>query len=185
MKPTFFKTQAEFRKWLLTHHAATSELLVGFYRKGSGRAGITYQEAVDEALCFGWIDGVKKRVDESSYTHRFTPRKAGSIWSVVNTNRAKALITLGLMAAPGLQAFERRDRKKTKQYSYEREHAVFDPAIARAFKANAPAWTFFRAQPPGYQRILTFWIMSAKTDEARLRRLAALVKMSAEGKRMR
>jgi uncharacterized protein YdeI (YjbR/CyaY-like superfamily) len=185
MKPTFFKSQADFRKWLETHHAATSELLVGFYRKGSGKAGITYQEAVDEALCFGWIDGVKKRVDESSYTHRFTPRKAGSIWSVVNTKRAKALVTLGLMAAPGLRAFERRDRKKTKQYSYEREHAVFDPAIERAFKANAPAWTFFRAQPPGYQRILTFWVMSAKKDEARLRRLAALVKTSAEGKRMR
>ena len=185
MTPTFFKTQAEFRKWLGTHHAATRELWVGFYRKGSGTLGISYPEAVDEALCFGWIDGVKKRVDDTSYTHRFTPRKAGSIWSVVNTKRAKALVKLGLMAPPGLEVFERRDRKKTKQYSYEREHAVFDPAIERAFKANAPAWTFFRAQPPGYQRLLTFWILSAKKDEARLRRLAALVETSADGKRMR
>jgi uncharacterized protein YdeI (YjbR/CyaY-like superfamily) len=185
MKPTFFRTQADFRKWLVTHHAASRELLVGFYRKSSGKAGITYQEAVDEALCFGWIDGVKKRVDESSYTHRFTPRNAGSIWSVVNTRRAKVLVTLGLMAPPGLEAFERRDRKKTKRYSYEREKPVFDPAIELAFKANAGAWTFFRSQPPGYQRLLTFWIMSAKKDDARLRRLAALVKSSAEGKRMR
>ena len=185
MKPTFFRSQAEFRRWLGTHHAATRELLVGFYRKGSGKSGITYQEAVDEALCFGWIDGVKKRVDASSYTHRFTPRKAGSFWSVVNTKRAKELVKLGLMAPPGLQAFERRDRTKTRQYSYERENPVFDPALERAFKANAPAWTFFRSQPPGYQRILTFWIMSAKRDQARFRRLAALVKTSAEGKRMR
>jgi uncharacterized protein YdeI (YjbR/CyaY-like superfamily) len=185
MKPTFFKTRAEFRTWLGKRHATTRELLVGFYRRSSGKPGISYQEAVDEALCFGWIDGVKRRVDESSYTHRFTPRKPDSIWSVVNTKRAKALVELGLMAPPGLQAFERRDRKKTKQYSYERAQPVFDPAIERAFKANAPAWTFFRSQPPGYQRLLTFWIMSAKKDEARLRRLAALVKTSAEGKRMR
>jgi len=185
MTPTFFKSRAEFRKWLGKHHAAVRELWVGFYRKSSGKSGITYQDAVDEALCFGWIDGVKKRVDESSYMHRFTPRKAGSIWSVVNTKRAKALVELGLMAPPGLRAFERRDRKKTRQYSYERENPVFDPAIERAFKANAPAWTFFRSQPPGYQRLLTFWIMGAKKDEARLRRLAALVKISAEGKRMR
>jgi uncharacterized protein YdeI (YjbR/CyaY-like superfamily) len=159
--------------------------LVGFYRKSSGQSGISYPEAVDEALCFGWIDGVKKRVDESRYTHRFTPRKANSIWSVVNTKRAKALVKLGLMAPPGLDAFERRDRQKTRQYSYEREHPAFDPAIERAFKANATAWTFFRLQPPGYQRLLTFWIMSAKKDEARLRRLAVLVKTSAEGKRVR
>ena len=185
MRPTFFRSRAEFRKWLEMHHASEPELWVSFYRKGSGQPGITYSEGVDEALCFGWIDGVKKRVDESSYTHRFTPRKPGSVWSVVNTKRAKALVALGLMAPPGLQAFERRDRKKTKQYSYEREHPVFDPAIERAFKAHARAWTFFRSQPPGYQRILTFWIMSAKKDEARLRRLAALVKTSAEEKRMR
>src|SRR5712691_13235832 len=122
MKPAFFKSQTEFRKWLETHHATDRELWVMFYKKGSGKSGIGYKEAVDEALCFGWIDGIKKRVDESSYTHRFTPRKADSVWSVVNTKRAKALVELGLMAPPGLQAFERRDRKKTRQYSYEREN---------------------------------------------------------------
>jgi uncharacterized protein YdeI (YjbR/CyaY-like superfamily) len=185
MKPTFFGTPKDFRRWLERNHDKADELLVGFWKRDSGKPSITWPESVDEALCFGWIDGVKKRVDESSYMHRFTPRKAGSIWSVVNTKRAKALVRLGLMAPPGLQAFERRDRKKTKRYSHEREKPAFDPAIECAFKANAQAWTFFRSQPPGYQRLLTFWIMTAKQDEARLRRLAALVKTSAEGKRMR
>ena len=184
MTPTFFKSRAEFRKWLGKHHAAVRELWVGFYRKSSGKSGITYQDAVDEALCFGWIDGVKKRVDESSYMHRFTPRKADSVWSVVNTKRAKALVELGLMAPPGLRAFERRDRKKTRQYSYERENPVFDPAIERAFKANADAWTFFSAQPPGYRKLCVFFVMEAKKEETRVRRLERLIKVSSEGKRL-
>jgi uncharacterized protein YdeI (YjbR/CyaY-like superfamily) len=185
MKPTFFKSSGAFRTWLEKHHGATSELWLGFYKKASGKKGLTYPEAVDGALCFGWIDGVKKRVDEDSYTHRFSPRRAGSIWSAINTRRAKELVALGLMTPPGLEVFARRDRAKTKLYSYENRPAAFDPALEKEFKANAAAWTFFRAQPPGYQKLMIFYVMGAKKDDARLRRLAALVKSSAEGKRIR
>lgn len=185
MTPRFFTSRAAFRAWLEKHHASVGELWVGFYKKASGKGGITYKEAVDGALCFGWIDGVKKKVGDSSYTHRFTPRKRDSYWSAVNTKRMTELIALGVAAAPGLEAFERRDRKKTKQYSFERKGAAFNAPIARAFKANAGAWAFFRARPPGYRKLLTFWVMSAKQEETRLRRLATLVKTSAEGKRMR
>jgi uncharacterized protein YdeI (YjbR/CyaY-like superfamily) len=185
MKPTFFKTPAAFRTWLQKHHGTKDELWVGFYKKASRKNGITYLEAVDAALCFGWIDGIKKRVDEDSYMHRFSPRKAGSIWSVINTRRGTELVELGLMTPPGLEVFERRDRAKTKRYSYENRPAAFGAALERTFRTNAAAWTFFCAQPPGYQKLMTFWIMSAKKDEARLRRLAALVKSSVEGVRMR
>ena len=185
MKPTFFKSASAFRTWLQKHHGTKSELWVGFYKKASGKKGINYPEAVDTALCFGWIDGIKKRVDEDSYMHRFSPRKAGSIWSAINTRRGTELVALGLMTPRGLEVFERRDRAKTKRYSYENRPAAFDAALERTFRANAAAWTFFRAQPPGYQKLLTFWVMSAKKDEARLRRLAALVKSSAEGVRIR
>jgi uncharacterized protein YdeI (YjbR/CyaY-like superfamily) len=185
MTPRFFKSEADFRQWLERHHAKDAELWVGFYKKDSGKGGISYKEAVDTALCFGWIDGVKKRVDADSYMHRFTPRKRDSYWSAVNTRRMNELITLGLAAAAGLAAFERRDDKKTKRYSFEREAAAFDTAIERRFKANAGAWTFFTAQPPGYRKLLTFWVMSAKQEQTRLRRLDTLMKMSSEGKRMR
>ena len=185
MKPRFFRTPSALRAWLETHHATAPELWVGFYKKASGKAGLGYLEAVDAALCFGWIDGIKKRVDDSSYTHRFTPRTAGSIWSEVNTRRATELIALGLMASPGLEAFQRRDPKKTSQYSYERAEAAFDAACTRALKANARAWTFFQAQPPGYRKLMAFWVMNAKKEDARLRRLARLIKSSAEGLRVR
>jgi uncharacterized protein YdeI (YjbR/CyaY-like superfamily) len=184
VKPRYFKSQADFRRWLEAHHASERELVVGFYKKASGKGGIGYKEAVDEALCFGWIDGIKKRVDEASYTHRFTPRRAGSIWSAINLKRMNELIALGLVSTAGLDTFERRDPKKAGLYSFENRPQAFDAVIARAFKANARAWAFFRAQPPGYQRILTFWIMSAKKEETRLRRLDVLVRRSAEGKRM-
>ena len=185
MKPRYFTSQAEFRRWLEAHHTSAPELLVGFYKKASGKGGLTYKEAVDEALCFGWIDGIKKRVDEASYTHRFSPRTAGSIWSDVNTRRARELIALGVMASPGLEAFQRRDPKKTSQYSYERAQSAFDGVCTRAFKANARAWTFFQAQPPGYRKLMTFYVMSAKKEDVRLRRLARLVETSAEGLRVR
>jgi uncharacterized protein YdeI (YjbR/CyaY-like superfamily) len=185
MKAVFFKTADEFRRWLTAHHASERELLVGFYKKGCGKPGISYKEAVDEALCFGWIDGIKKRVDEERYTHRFSPRATGSTWSLINANRVKELIALGRMAKPGLEAFERRDPKKTGIYSFEQRPSTLDPALEREFKRNAAAWTFFRAQPPGYQRLMIFWVMSAKQQATRARRLAALVKSSAEGKRIR
>jgi uncharacterized protein YdeI (YjbR/CyaY-like superfamily) len=185
LTPRFFRSRADFRRWLERHHATARELWVGFYKKDSGKGGIGYKEAVDEALCFGWIDGVKKRVDDDSYMHRFTPRTQGSSWSVVNTRRMNELIAMGLAAPAGRTAFERRDREKTNRSSLERERAAFDAATARAFKADAAAWQFFRAQPPGYQKLLTFWVMSAKQAATRLRRLAVLVRASAEGKRLR
>ena len=185
MKPVYFRTPAAFRRWLVAHHRTERELLVGFHKKASGTPGISYKDAVDEALCFGWIDGIKKRVDESRYTHRFTPRRPGSTWSLINTARVGELIALKRMKKPGLEAFERRDPKKTALYSYERRASAFDVALERDFKKNATAWTFFRAQPPGYQRLLTFWVMSATQEQTRLRRLAVLVTSSAQGKRIR
>ena len=185
MKTRYFKTPAEFRRWLAAHHATDRELLVGFYKKASGKPGISYPEAVDEALCFGWIDGVKTRVDGARYTHRFSPRTADSTWSLINTRRVGELTALGRMAAPGIAAFERRDPRKTGIYSFENRPKSFDAPLTRAFKADAAAWIFFRAQPPGYQKLMTFYVMSAKQQETRERRLARLVTSSAEGKRIR
>jgi uncharacterized protein YdeI (YjbR/CyaY-like superfamily) len=185
LKAVYFRSPAEFRRWLAAHHAGERELLVGFYRKSSGKAGITYKEAVDEALCFGWIDGVKQKVDELRYTHRFTPRRPGSVWSVVNTKRVAELIALKRMAKRGLEVFNGRDPKKTRLYSFENRPTAFDPVLERAFRANAAAWVFFGAQPPGYRRLMTFYVMSAKQPGTRARRLAVLVKSSAEGKRIR
>jgi uncharacterized protein YdeI (YjbR/CyaY-like superfamily) len=184
MKAVFFKTAAEFRRWLAAHHATERELLVGFYKKASARPGISYKEAVDEALCFGWIDGIKKRVDDHRYTHRFTPRKPGSTWSLINASRVKELIALERMEKAGLAAFERRDPIKTGVYSFENRPKTFDPALERTFKAEKDAWAFFGAQPPGYRRLMTFYVMSAKQPETRARRLARLIKSSAEGKRI-
>jgi uncharacterized protein YdeI (YjbR/CyaY-like superfamily) len=185
VKALYFRDAAEFRRWLAAHHATERELLVGFYKKASGTPGISYKDAVDEALCFGWIDGINKKVDEARYTHRFTPRKAGSTWSLINAKRVKELIAARRMAKPGLEAWARRDPKKTGIYSFENRPAAFDAVLAGAFKKQAAAWTFFRAQPPGYQRLLTYWVMSAKQQATRERRLAALVKSSAEGQRIR
>lgn len=184
MTARYFRTAAAFRRWLAANHATERELLVGFYRKASGKPGIGYREAVDEALCHGWIDGIKKRVDDERYTHRFTPRKAGSTWSLINVTRVRELIALGRMAKPGLDAFERRDPRKTGIYSFEQRPSAFDPALERAFRRQRAAWTFFRAQPPGYRRLATYWVMSATQQATRERRLAALVTSSAEGKRM-
>jgi uncharacterized protein YdeI (YjbR/CyaY-like superfamily) len=183
MTPTFFESAAEFRRWLTKHHASATELLVGLYKKESGR-GITYPEALDEALSFGWIDGVRKRFDVESYTIRFTPRKPHSIWSQVNIRRAKELIALGRMKAPGLRAFELRDEQRTKQYSYEREQARFDAALEELLRANPTAATFFDAQPPGYRKVVTFWVMSAKREETRARRMGILIQCAERGRRI-
>ena len=181
----YFKSPADFRAWLEAHHSTVRDFWVGFYRKSAGRKGIAYLEAVDEALCFGWIDGVKKRVDDERYMHRFTPRKADSTWSVVNTKRMKQLIALGRVADRGLDTFKRRDRAKTGRYTYERANAAFDATLETLFRADAQAWTFFCAQPPGYRKLCTYWVLNAKQDETRRRRLAVLMTHSAEGRRMR
>jgi uncharacterized protein YdeI (YjbR/CyaY-like superfamily) len=185
IKPRFFATPSEFRRWLETHHADTPELWVGFYKKDSGLRSITWPESVDEALCVGWIDGLRKRVDEHSYMIRFTPRKAVSIWSAVNTKRAQQLIGEGRMRPAGLSAFEGRDPKRTNLYSFEQRHAArFDPALERRFKSNARAWAFFQSQPDGYRRVATFYVMSARQEATRLRRLDTLIRDSAAGLRI-
>jgi uncharacterized protein YdeI (YjbR/CyaY-like superfamily) len=180
----FVESQADLHKWLEENHDKAGELWIGFYKKGSGKEGITYSEALDEALAFGWIDGIRKSVDADSYTIRFTPRKKGSIWSAVNIKRAGELSQLGLMQPSGLKAFTQRDEKKSKLYSYEERERKLDAAYEHEFKTNAKAWAFFEAQPPGYRKVASWWVMSAKQDEIRQRRLAALIKGSEEGERL-
>ena len=160
------------------------ELWVGFHKRGSGRASITWPESVDEALCFGWIDGVRYRIDEISYRIRFTPRQPKSVWSNVNVKRVGALKKLGRMAAAGLAAFAKADPKKSGIYAYERSHPRLGGAYEKTFKANKEAWTFFRSQAPWYQRTLTHYVVSAKREETRQRRLATLIAASEAGRRL-
>lgn len=185
MRPTFFATPADFRSWLEEHHASESELLVGFYKAGSGRPSITWPESVDQALCFGWIDGVRRGLDADSYTIRFTPRTPRSTWSAVNIKRAKELIEAGLIRPAGLAAFQARTDERSASYSYERRRAAeLAPEQERRFRANAPAWEFFSAQPPYYRRTAIHWVTSAKREETRARRLATLIEDSASGLRL-
>jgi uncharacterized protein YdeI (YjbR/CyaY-like superfamily) len=184
MKPTHFITPADFRAWLTENHAQFTELFVGFHKKDSGKPSITYLEALDQALCFGWIDGVRKAVNATSYMVRFTPRKPKSYWSKVNTKRADELIKLGLMRPPGAKVFAARDQATTKRYSFERETAKLKPADTQQFKSNAKAWAFFQSQPPYYKRVCTWWIVSAKQDTTRQRRLQSLITTSAQHRRL-
>jgi uncharacterized protein YdeI (YjbR/CyaY-like superfamily) len=182
--PTFFKTPAEFRKWLEANHDSADELLLGLHKKASGKPSIALREAQDEALCFGWIDGVARSIDENSWAIRLTPRRPGSAWSAVNIKRAHALIAEGRMTPAGLAEFEKRHDKRAKSYSYERENPEFDAVSGKAFRANKKAWDFFRAQPAGYKRLHTWWVMSAKREETRARRLGILIELSAQGRRI-
>jgi uncharacterized protein YdeI (YjbR/CyaY-like superfamily) len=184
VKATFFETPSKFREWLERNHDSAEELLLGLHKKSSGTPSITLREAQDEALCFGWIDGKARSIDESSWAIRLTPRRPGSIWSAVNIKRAEALIAAGRMTATGMAEFEKRDHKHARQYSYERENPEFDAECAKAFRANRDAWKFFQAQPAGYQRLNTWWVMSAKTEETRARRLAVLIEISGQGRRI-
>ena len=184
MKPLFHKSAVEFREWLDRNHQTANELWVGFYKRDSGRAGITYPEALDEALCFGWIDGVRKSVGKISYTIRFTPRRPDSIWSRVNTARVRKLTEIGQMRPPGLRAFQERDRKKSEKHSRERKHSRLDADLEKRFRLQKAAWDFFQAQAPWYRRTATWWIVSASKEETRLKRLATLINDSAEGRRL-
>ena len=184
MKPLFFSTPAKFRRWLEKNHASVAEQWVGFYKKGSGKPSITWPESVDQALCFGWIDGLRKSIDEDSYMIRFTPRRPTSIWSAVNIKRAQELIDEGLMQPAGAEAFARLDVKKTNRYSFERDHAELEPAMLAKFRANRKAWKFFEAQPPGYRKIAAWFVLSARQDATRERRLARLIADSAAGRRL-
>jgi len=184
-EPSFFRTAAAFRKWLEKNHDRTPELVVGLHRVTSGEGGLTYREALDEALCFGWIDGVRRRYQPGAYSIRFSPRLADSIWSVVNTRRMEELIKLGRVHEAGLRVFERRDKKKSKLYSYEVGQCKFEPAHETQFRANRAAWEFYQAQAPWYRRVSCYWVSSAKKEETRLRRLATLIEDSAHGRRIR
>jgi uncharacterized protein YdeI (YjbR/CyaY-like superfamily) len=182
MEPTFFATPADFRAWLERNHESHSELIVGFHKRGTGRPSITWPEAVDQALCFGWIDGVRRRIDDTCYSIRFTPRKTRSTWSAVNIKRMKELVEEGLVAPAGLAAFERRTDDRSAIYSYEqRKSAKLEPDQERRLRADERANAFFEAQPPSYRRAAIHWVTSAKKLETRERRLAQLIACSAAG----
>jgi uncharacterized protein YdeI (YjbR/CyaY-like superfamily) len=179
MKPTFFRSPSEFRAWLEKRHGESKELLVGFYKRASGKLSVSWPEAVDAALCFGWIDGVRKSVDEVSYTIRFSPRRARSIWSDVNIKRVGELMKLRLMRPAGLKAFWRREEARSKVYSYEqRKTAKLGRTYEQRFRAHETAWRFFQAQPPWYRRTATWWVISGKKEETRQKRLAKLIEDS-------
>jgi uncharacterized protein YdeI (YjbR/CyaY-like superfamily) len=184
MDVTFFATQAEWREWLEGHHSTATELWVGFHKKVTGRPSMTWPQSVDEALCFGWIDGVRKSLDGESYTIRFTPRKPGSTWSAVNVRRVGELTALGLMRPAGLKAFEERDAAKWRQYSYERAKVTLGGEFEAQLRANPAAWAFFEGQPPSYRKVATWWVMSAKREETQRKRLATLIAESEQGKRI-
>jgi uncharacterized protein YdeI (YjbR/CyaY-like superfamily) len=185
MKPVFCADREAFRAWLDEHHATASELWVGLYKKGSGRPTITWPEAVDEALCFGWIDGVRQRIDDESYMNRFTPRKPNSNWSAVNVRRVEELTKQRRMRAAGLKAFRERREDETATYSYELRHQVkLDPAQERRFRSKQRAWEWFQTQPKGYRTTAVYWVMSAKKPETRERRLTTLIEDSEQGMRV-
>lgn len=182
MKPRFFASAAEFSSWLKDHHDKEDVLLVGFRKVGTGKSSITWPESVKEALCWGWIDGVRKRVDDESYTIRFSPRRPGSIWSAVNIRSAQSLLREGRMRPAGKKAFEARRENRSGTYSYEqRPHELIEP-YAGMLSRNAKARTFFEEQIPSYRRAATWWILSAKKEETRTARAKQLVELSAAGK---
>jgi uncharacterized protein YdeI (YjbR/CyaY-like superfamily) len=182
--PRFFRTAAEFRSWLERNHDRATELWVGFHRKASGTPSITWPEAVDQALCFGWIDGIRKRIDETTYMNRFTPRRPTSSWSEVNVRRVGELTKGGLMTPAGLRAFEARRENRTGIYSYEQRPQDLPASYARPFRANGAAWKVWRALPPSYRKAATWWVISAKREETRERRLATLIETTARGERI-
>jgi len=175
----FFVSPGEFRKWLEEHHDSRQQLWVGFHREKSGRPGITWPEAVDEALSFGWIDGKRKSIDDADYKIRFTPRKPGSIWSSVNVKRAQDLIEDGRMRLAGLEAFQARKQAQTGIYAYETQPASLTDAEEKLFRANDAAWRFFESQPPSYRRVCIWWVVSPKQEATRKKRLAMLIEDSA------
>ena len=182
--PRFFASRARFRAWLATNHARKPELWVGFWKAHTGRKSLTYDEAVDESLCFGWIDGLVKGVDGAAYMQRFTPRRPRSIWSAINIRKVEKLRQAGLMAPAGLAAFEERDPKRAGLYSNENRQVQLSKEFVKRFKARRNAWAFFEKQPPGYRRVAAFWVMSAKRAETRDRRLGRLIVDSDRGVRV-
>ena len=184
MTPTFFATQDEFRKWLEKNHKKETELLVGFYKVDSGKPSMTWSQSVDHALCFGWIDGVRRSINEESYSIRFTPRKKTSTWSAINIKKVAELQRLGLMTPEGQKAFDLRTESKSRIYSHEKEPFNLDQNYKRQFKMNKLAWDFFNRQAPSYKKVMIHWIMNAKQEKTRLSRLEKTIKISEVQKRM-
>jgi uncharacterized protein YdeI (YjbR/CyaY-like superfamily) len=183
MTPKFFRSPSAFRAWLAKHHETAGEVLVGLHKKGSGKPSMTWPESIDEALCFGWIDGIRRRLDHDSYTIRFTPRKPRSIWSAVNTKRVLALTALGSMRPAGLAAFAKRKENRSGIYAYEQRGDTLAEPFAGMMKKNKAAWVFFQAQPPSYRKQFGWWVVSAKKEETRRQRLEKLIERSSRGKR--
>ncbi|MBX3062368.1 MAG: YdeI/OmpD-associated family protein [Anaerolineae bacterium] len=182
MNPLYFGTPEELRAWLAENHDKATELQIGFYKVSTKKQSITYAQALDEALAFGWIDGVRHSIDEERWTQRYTPRKKGSIWSAVNIKRVGELKELGRMHPAGLKVFEERDERKTQLYSHERENLAFSEAQEQQLKGNEKAWAYFQKQPPSYQRAAIWWVISAKREETQEKRLATLIEDSANGR---
>ena len=180
----FFKTPEAFRKWLEKNHSKKDELWLGYYKKGSGKKSITYKEALEEVLCFGWIDGISKGIDEEKYCQRYTPRRKGSIWSAVNIKKAEELISSGKIHTSGLHVYKNRDLKKAGLYSFEQGEIKFPPALLKLLKANKKAWENFSKMPPGYRKTSTWWVISAKQEETRLRRMKTLIADSEAGRKI-
>jgi uncharacterized protein YdeI (YjbR/CyaY-like superfamily) len=183
--PVFFATPEKFRAWLARNASKATELVVGFHKVGSGTPSITWPESVDEALCVGWVDGVRKRIDDLTYQIRFTPRKPSSNWSAINIERVRVLTEAGRMSEAGLAAFALRVEHRSRIYAYEQsEVAVLSPSQEAKFRRAKSAWKFFEAQPPGYRRQMLWRIVSAKQDATRERRLATLIAASSRGERL-
>jgi uncharacterized protein YdeI (YjbR/CyaY-like superfamily) len=176
MSPQFFKTQSEFRKWLNANHKKETELIVGFYKVDSGKPSMTWSQSVDQALCFGWIDGVRRSVDKNSYSIRFTPRKPTSIWSAINIQKIKDLTKKGLMKPEGLVIFKNRKDKQSSGYTHGKEETKLSTVFEKKFKANKIAWNYFRSLAPGYQKLSKKWVMSAKQEATRISRMTKLIK---------
>lgn len=184
MKPMFFATPAAFRAWLKKHHNEADEIIVGFYRKDSGKPSITWSEAVDEALCFGWIDGIRRKHSDIAYSNRFTPRRPGSNWSTINIAKVAQLTREGRMQAAGVAAYAKRTEGKSRIYTYEQTGLPeFPPGLEKKFKANKKAWAFFVGQPTYYRKLNTRWVSSAKQEATRLRRLDILILTCESGRR--
>lgn len=184
MSPIFFANQLEFRAWLEQHHTTATELIVGYYKVNSGNPSMTWSESVDQALCFGWIDGVRRSFEADSYTIRFTPRRATSIWSTVNIKKVAELTEKGLMQPAGIEAFKKRKEEKSEIYAYEKAHAVLSEDFENQFKANPKAWAFFTSQAPSYQKVMLHWITSAKQEKTRIARLEKTILESEKGNRV-
>jgi uncharacterized protein YdeI (YjbR/CyaY-like superfamily) len=185
MKVVFFPAQKDLRKWFEKNHKKEKELFVGYYKVSTGKPTVSWSQSVDEAICFGWIDGIRKSIDEESYCNRFTPRKPNSNWSVINIKKVEELTKLGLMKPEGLHAFSLRKENKSEIYSYENPVIAFDKSFEKKFKANKQAWKNFQSTAPSYQKTTIRWVMSAKQEATRLKRLEELIRDCALGKKIR